>query len=329
MRPIFILISLDSGAEMTVQVIDRTTRLNMVDHESVESNTLEIDLDDRDGRLILPDNGERLRLMLGYAGGPVETMGDFVVDEAGLSGPALRMTVSAKGVDLLKGLKAPRAEAWHALTLGELVDTICTRHGLEPRVHERIRPWPIPHIDQVGESDMALLTRFASEWDLTLRCEGDLLILRPHAARLDPTDPLLPAPTHLHARQISRYQWRRKSRTSYGAVRAWYRDMGQASRISVLVGDADGPVLDLRHDARDRDEAVREADARLAQLQRGTASLTLTLPGDPRIRAGARLTIEGLRDPIPETAWVVERVPHRIAAGGYTTEVEAVSTESI
>lgn len=327
MRPIFILTSLDTGAELSIQVIDRSTRVRFVDVEGVDSDTLEVDLDDRDARIHLPREGERLSLMMGYAGLHVEHMGDFVVDEVGISGPPAIMTISAKGVDLLSGIKAPRTESHHEMTIGTLARRIGERQGLRTLVHSSIANVPVPHVDQVGESDMALLTRLAEQHDLTLKLDAVRLTLRPHASRLPAGDLDLPAAVTLRAKQLSRHEWRGKSRTRYSAVRAWYYDIQQAARVAVTVGDAaGGPVLDLRHDARDAADATRQAQARLHQLSRGTGSLSLTLPGDPRLRSGGRVRVDGLRDPIGGVDWVIERAEHTQDRRGYVTHLDAVPT---
>ena len=322
MRPIFILIALDSATDLTAKLIDRVTSIRVTDAEGTESDTLEIELDDRHQIMQLPETGQRLRLMLGYAGGPVETMGDFVVDELGLSGPPLSMTISAKGADLLGGIKAPKAKTEQPDSLGKLAETIADRHGFEADIHAEAFTHALPHIDQWGESDMAVLGRMAGLFDMTMKLAAKTLTLRPHAARLALNT------REILATDLTSYQWRGRSRTKYTAVRASYYDPDKAARIPVTVGDGEaGPVLELRHDARDAAEAATLAQTRSRQMARGTASLSLELPGVPGLRAGDRLMLRGLNDPVGGT-WVVERITHRLDAKGYITSVECMPPDA-
>ncbi len=320
MRPIFIVIALDSGADLTGKLIDRITSIRVTDAEGFESDTLEIELDDRAQQTQLPETGERLRVMMGYAGGNVQVIGDFVVDELGLSGPPLIMTISGKGTDMLGGIKAPRTQSRdeNAQSYGSLAQKIASEHGLTANIHPEAFGIQITHIDQLAESNMALLERLALMFDMTLKLSADTLTLRPHAARINADQ------TELHATDLTSYQWRGKSRTKYSAVRAHYYDTDKAERIPVVLGDASaGPVLDLRHDARDEQEAARLAKTRLNQMARGTGSLTLDIPGNPSLRAGVHIHISGLSEPVGG-AWCVDRVTHAIDASGYKTILECI-----
>jgi len=311
-------------------LLDRVTRLRVVDVEGIESDTLEIDIDDRDGRVRLPPTGERLHLLLGYIGVKIADMGRFVVDEIGVSGPPQVMTLSAKGTDMFSDLKAARHDSTHASNIDDLVRKIGARSGLATSVHSSIAKIPIPHVDQVGESDMALLTRLADQNGLTLKVDASSISLRPHAGKLLAEDgrngfgDLSVAVAVIRGREVSRYEWRGTSRTKYGAVQASYYDRDSASRIPVTVGDPSaGPTLELRHDARDAEEAARLAAARSDQLARGTGKLTLTLPGRPDLRSGMGISVRGLREGI-DGAWISERAEHTLTRSGYVTRIECV-----
>lgn len=327
MRPVFVLVSLTSGADLTVALMDRLKSLRVVDVEGIESDTLELDIDDRDGRIELPATGEHLRLYLGYAGRNIATMGDFVVDEIGVSGPPRALTISAKGADMAGGIKAPRNDVTHGATVDDLVRKIGARNGLTTSVHPSVAAIRVPHLDQVGESDMALLTRVADQNDLTLKIDARSITLRPHAGKLLAEEGRGGLAASIQVARIrgnasTRYEWRGTSRTKYGAVRASYYDRDRAIRVPVTVGSTDsGPTLELRHDARDAEEAARLAAARSDQLARGTGKLTLTLPGRPDLRSGMGLSVVGLRPGI-DGAWVVERAEHTLDRRGYVTRLE-------
>lgn len=325
MRPAFVIVSESSG-DITGKLIDRVTRISVVDAEGIDNDTLDVDLDDRGQFIALPDVGERLWVYLGYVGGPMVEMGRYVVDEVSVSGPPLSIAFTAKGPDMTQGLKAPKNESRHedGLTLGELAREIAADHHLTPRIHPLADPLTIEHVDQISESDMAVLARLAEEHDLSLRLTATELILRPHPARLPPTDSYRPPPVTLTARDITRYRWRRQSRSEYADVRATHYDADQGRRVGVKSAKrGDGPTLTLRHDARDAQRAQQLADARKRQADRASRSLTLDLPGNPHIQAGGHLILTGVSDPVGG-AWTIERVTHTLDSSGYAITIDAV-----
>lgn len=330
MRPVFYLFDL-AGTDLTGTLLDRTTRLTVVDAEGLSSDTLEVELDDRGQSVQLPAVGARLRLLLGYLERPpVPTIGDFVVDEVRLSGPPLAIAFTAKGADFVNtALKAPLIDDGDDDTLDALARRLASRHGLQPHIHPDAATIPLGHIDQQTESDMALLTRLARERDWVLRLDGERLTLRPHAGNLPPArepQPWRPALHRLDARQITRYDYTSNSRSQYSKVRSYYYDPDTGRRVPVEVGDGqhqDAPVMEVRHDAKDERAARDAAAARLRQLRRSSGSLTLELPGDTRLLAGHHVLVTGLSDPVGGQ-WVIQRAEHTLDAEGLRTRIECV-----
>lgn len=329
MRPVFYLFD-TAGTDLTATLIDRTTRLTVVDAEGLASDTLEVELDDRGQQVELPTIGDRLRLMLGYMERPpIPTIGDFVVDEVRLSGPPLTIAFTAKGADMTRALKAPLIDDGDDETLADLARRIAGRHGYSADLHPDAETIPLGHIDQQTESDMALLTRLARDRDWVLRLDGNRLILRPHAGNLPPArtaGPMRPALHRIDARQVTRYDYTTNARSRYRKVRAWHYDPDTGRRVPVEVEDGEhpsAPTLDLRHDAKDERAALDLATARLRQLRRAEGSLTLELPGDTRLLAGHHVLVTGLSEPVGGQ-WVIQRAEHTLDAGGLRTRLECV-----
>ena len=330
MRPIFYLYSLD-GADLTGTLLDRTVRLTVTDAEGGTSDTLEVELDDRGQFVQLPAVGDRLRLLLGYLERPpIPTIGDFVVDEVRLYGPPLTISFTAKGADFVTtAIKAPQIDAGDDATLDALARRIAVRQRLQPYIHPDAARIQLGHVDQQGESDMALLTRLARDRDWVLRLDAQRLILRPHAANLPPAreaQAWRPAIHRIDARSITRYDYTSNSRTRYGKVRAYYYDPDTGRRVPVEVDDgefSDAPTLELRHDAKDEVAALDLATARLRQMRRASASLTLELPGDTRLLVGHHVLITGLSEPVAGQ-WVIQRAEHTFDMAGLFTRIECV-----
>lgn len=101
--------------------------------------------------------------------------------------------------------------------------------------------------------------------------------------------------------------------------RSCARDGG---RRRATAGDA-GPVSDLADPRPDRPQAVADATARLRVLTRRTATLELSLPGDPSVVAGGIVEMRGWGSPV-DGEWVAGRASHSISgSAGYVTELAA------
>jgi phage protein D len=105
------------------------------------------------------------------------------------------------------------------------------------------------------------------------------------------------------------------------AVLTHWHDSIAAKRILVQVGD-DKPVYTLRHTNAEADLATRAAQAKLDTLQRGTATLNLTLVGNAELMAEGKLLINGLRDGV-DGEWLTQRVERQLDNQGFVTRIEA------
>ena len=271
-----------------------------------------------------PGDRRPVRAWLGYGEAPV-LMGAYYVEstEIDLGSPRL-MTVSATAADLRagSGLKAPRTHVWSETTLGAVVHAIAEQHALEPRVAPEIVDVEIAHIDQAGESDLALLQRLGREHGYTVKAAGGSLIVMPPGAGTAPgSGRTLPGRT-VAPGGILRGRVTVRGRPRYGAVQAAYRDAETGAEARVQAGDGD-PIFEVRPLQPDRASAEAQAQAQFRRLGLRAATLALTLPGDPMIAAETPLRMRGWGSPT-DGDWTVRRVRHVLAASaGFTTELEA------
>ena len=84
---------------------------------------------------------------------------------------------------------------------------------------------------------------------------------------------------------------------------------------------AEGEYL-LRHNHSTKEEAKEAAEAKQAELERSTRSLSLTIIGEPAIAAEITIRVQGLRDRIDDV-WRVRTATHTITEQGYSTTIEA------
>ncbi|OOY33836.1 hypothetical protein BOV88_13140, partial [Solemya velum gill symbiont] len=123
-------------------------------------------------------------------------------------------------------------------------------------------------------------------------------------------------PTH-----IQRHRFTQAERGKYSAVKAFWHDANNALKQSIIVGDGE-PVFSIRHTYSDAQQAMAAASAKLKSLMRGTATLSLTLLGNPLVQAEGKLRVSGIRDPV-NGEWLVTRAEHQLDASGLQTRCDA------
>jgi hypothetical protein len=261
-----------------------------------------------------------MTVSLGWQGPGVSVQGTYIVDEVELSGPPDTLAIRAKAADMRASLKAQKTRSWDAVSIGELVRQIAAGHGLKARVGSALRGVRIPHLDQTEESDLHLLTRLARDHDAVAKPAGEHLLFVPRGEAASATGQPMPA-VDVRLQDVSRWRVTLADRDAYSSVRAnWHEpDTGQLRTETAGSGE---PAWTLRRAYASASEASEAARAKLAELARGTASLSLKLAsGNPAIAAEGVLMLGGFGDGA-DGSWTCVRVVHRLDRGGYSTQAE-------
>ena len=319
MTPAFRILA--DNQNITARLSDRLLSLTVSDQKGYRSDTVEVRLDDRDGRIELPRKGAELDVALGYEERGLAAMGLYTVDEVELSGAPDTLTIRAKAASRRKSLKQHQTRAWHDTTLGDLVTTIAAAHNLDPRVGETLRSIPIPHLDQTEESDLHLLTRLGKQYDSVAKPVRNYLLFVPSGQTRSATGKTIPTIT-IHRNETRDYRITLADRGRYQAVKAHWHDTNTGERREASTGQGK-PIYTLRHSYPDEARARDAARAKLKALSRGLATLKFSLnSGNPLVVAEAKLTLEGFRDGM-NGPWIATQVTHELDTNGLTTRVEA------
>ena len=337
MQPIFRLYA--DSQEITAAIRDRLIELVVTDEAGIQSDELKLTLDDRrreDGAIAeLPRIGTVLTVSLGYAETRLVSLGRFIVDEVEIRSPPATLTVSAKAADMVGPFRSPKTRSWDETTLGKLVETIAGEHRYEAKIDSELGDIAIPHLDQTAESDMALLTRLAAKHDAVAKPVAGFLVLARQGAAKTITGQTLPT-LQLEPEQLAQWRYQHSARkpagtgsaqgengqsppqVSTGGTKAYWWDFEKGERREVTTGSP--PFEEIRYVHATEAEAKAAAATRKNTGERGQGELSFSLPGDPRLAAEGRLSIN-LRPGIP-TDWRIKRVEHRLGSQGYTTQVE-------
>ena len=315
------------GQDITSILATRLASLTLTDEAGVQSDSVDITLTDHlpFARLEIPPTGAEIEVALGYAY-RAKDMGLFIADSVQVEGPPdvmrIRGTASVHGKTTggKTALTEQKTRSWDAgTTIADMVATIAGEHGLDPAVSESLAAIALPHIDQIDESDINLITRVARDHDAIAKPGGGKLVVAKRGESLStagnpmPTIALIPA-------QVTRWRMQKSLREPAGKVIATWHDTNAAEDV-----DKD-PVRRLRQRFPSEEAARSAADSEFRRAKRAGTKLSVTLPGDPDLVAEARLDMSGFR-PGVNGEWLITRVVHSLDGGGYRCQVTAETPE--
>ena len=327
MRPRF---RLDiAGSDVTAAVSDRVVSIKVNDQAGQKSDTLDVVLDDRDNALSIPTARAEMELWLGYDDGDIVKMGRYTIDEVALKTNPDTLTVRGKAADSSPEFKAAKTRSWHQRTIGQIVSTIATEHGLTPAVHVSYVDRLIEHIDQENESDAHFLTRLGKLYGaVAMPADGRLLFI-PEGAAISTSGQALSTAT-IQKHEITSMSATIKERGQFSGVITRYRDKETNREVEVETTEewqlrlGPAPVFRDKKLYTSRDMAEQAGKAQLDRLRGGTVQIDFTMPGRPDIFAERPIKLEGVRDPL-DGEWIVKTVTHTFGANGLQTKISAGS----
>lgn len=320
MKPIWKVTA--DGTDITGACAKRLLSLEITDEAGIASDTIAIELDNRDLAIAAPRKGAKLECWIGYEEAGLVHMGQFVVDELEAAGPAHGLTIKGKAADMRKEMKEQKTRGWDTITIGDLVKTIAAEHTLIPVVAPALAGIAVPNLAQTNESDMALLTRVAKTYDAVSKPMAGRLLFVPRGEAKSASGKALPS-VSLGAADFRTYRATQADRGKYGAVVAQWHNPATGQPESIKVGKGEGPTHTLRQKYPDADQAQAAAAAKLDALARGVGTFSGdVVPGRPSLGAEGKMVVSGLGD-IASGTWVITRAVHKLdKSGGLTTSVE-------
>ena len=305
------------GSDVTQAISDRLISLRITDQAGQQSDSLEIAVDDRGGLMPVPRSGAWLRVWLGYSDNgrlPVY-MGAFAVDEVDLDDGPRSMVIKATAAQTAPELvKEQKSQSWHGKTLGEVVQEIAKRNGLQAVIKGNLASEQIRHEDQTNESDQSFLTRLAEKYKATIKPTDGKLVVVPRAQGAGQFT--------ISREDVTRCRATLKNRGAYGAVKTkWLDRTTNTEKVQTQGEQGPLPVFEEKQLFRDEQEATHAAASRLQSLKAGEVRISLTMPGRPDLNADGEVTLKGFRDEVNGT-WVVKSLTHELADGGLSTTME-------
>lgn len=348
-----------NGNDISATLHKRLSSLTLTDKRGFEADTLDLTLSDHDGAIALPPRGAVVQVWLGWAHTGLVYKGEYTAGCPEHSGAPDLITINAISSEFAGAFSAKKERSFHKITIDNLVKQIASEHGWEAVVDKDLAAQTIEHIDQQGESNAALLTRIAQDFDAISAVKGGKLLF--FKAGNATTAGGTPVPKVI----ITRYKgaagqmgdqhrfaftengevtgveavWHNPSTGKRHRATAKKKKASQSQSLSdkkkytggrnevVSVGakaaQDDQKIKKLRYVYPNKETAERAAAAEWARLQRGVATFSLTLArGMPELFPETPAQVAGYKDIIDAQDWLVTQVTHSLSDSGYTASVE-------
>ncbi len=319
-----------AGVDVTLDVSPYLTSINYEDVLSGETDTLELELVDRERLFIgawFPTRGDTLRVELAKTNwqgdGLQETLplGLFEIDEVTLSYPPSTCRLKGNSCSQNSALRQVDASrAWENVKLSAIAQDIATGANVQ-LVYEATDDPMISRAEQAEVSALAFLEKLCADYYLSLKvADGKLIIF--DTTTLERQEAVL-----VMRRDVSAIKSFRATATLsevYKTAEVNYAHGKQAEQFSAKVEDsskATGKTLRINKKVDSQAEAERLAANALREKNREELKIELTTVGDFNLLSGNVVELEG--HGVFDGRWLVKRARHVIDGSGYVTTVEA------
>lgn len=324
-----------NGASATTVLQTRLLSLSITDHAGYQSDSITISLDDRDGKLAIPDNGAEISAKMGYLAKLVN-MGTFFVDRRSLSSPPEQFDIGGKSVDMQSALFTKKSKNWTKskiipTTLTQIVTEIAGDNDYIPKTSPTLSTLTFKNLQQVNQSDMDFLTELADDFYAVVKPINKFLIFSEKGQSAAVSGKSL-FPVFIGPQDIISWKIELTERNNFGAVKVKWQNRCEKKPDTKEVEETSttdaksSKVFEVNRVYDSEDKAKLVAKAKLKELLQSRNTLTMTLIGEPSISAESKLIITGVREGI-NGSWVVKSSTHTINNSGYTTRVTAYQTE--
>lgn len=311
-----------NNKDITPLIRDRLIELRVVDKPGMDSDEVEIKLDDRDSKVIFPPKGATLRVSLGWSGQRLNYLGTFVVDEVELSGPPSSISVKGKPADLRQVSRGQRDQSYENTTLEDIVKTVAARNGWQPVCKVDA---VVPRIDQLGESDIHFMTRIARQYGATASVKDGKLLVMPRDGGVSASGGALPSVSLSPADLIS-WKLTFPDRSGFKKIKTKSHNKKNGGQLDVIVpnDDADesgvsGTHVD-KHVYPSPEAAAAAAKSRKETLNRQTASGSMTMVGRADVAAEKHIVLKGFKAGA-DGKFLIDGVTHTYNGGSWVTDV--------
>lgn len=344
------------GADITEDIAPYFLSLSYKDSEEDNSDTLQIDLQDRDAiwlqswleKAVNATAASKLKISATITpenwgnGGDSLPTGGFELDSVEAAGPPA--TINVSGVSL--GYSSPvrqtkKSKAWENCKLSAIAGEIAGNGGLS-LVYESDNDPFYERVEQTKESDMSFLSGLCHDAGISLKCSDGQIVLFDQAAyeakppiltiwrnngRILPAGPQAYGAYGKRADCTEYIDYRLSTgaaETQYGSCRVSYADAATGQLIegkATAEGEdgKSGQCLEITAKVKDAGEAQALAEKHLRLHNKFNRTVSFTLPGNTGLVAGVTVKLEDFGG--WSGKYIVKQAEHTVSTSGYVTKI--------
>ena len=305
-----------AGTNITTTLLPVLISLTVSDKVGTHSDTANLEIDDTDGRIVLPQIGAPVIVALGWEGEGVRVVFTGTVDEvisSGSRGSGRALSITAKGMDTTKKPKEGQQRYFDDSTVEDILKKAGETAGVtELEIDPSLASITRKYFEMRDESFIHMGERLAREIGGNFRIQGTRAIMSKRGGTY--TSAVVAAwGRNLHGWDISPAL----GRTQYSKLRARWYDAQKAGWQETEEGTS--LAVDARHDHRyakpDEDEASQQTSSDSATSERDAGEGSATIEGDTAAIPDGLCIVVGAR-PGVDGPYRIESVTHSYSRGG-------------
>ncbi|WP_103596199.1 phage late control D family protein [Campylobacter concisus] len=309
-----------NGKDITEIIKANLISLNFDDKEGSKSDEISFSVS---GIYAKPVFGDSLKLWLGY-GEDLYLCGSFSVQTASRDYKNYATEVRATAVNFASPQKIKKRRSWENTTVFEIARKIAGENKLAVKTSGQDQN--IASVLQNDAGDLDFLYGLCFDYGFIMAVKNNTIVIASKDAKGDetqtsntPKNESLPKFT-LNLAELYSLEITEANRNSYGAVIVEWQDIEAGKTKSIKVGSGDQIYKMQIAQPKSDNEAFRQGEAKLNELQKGGINGRCSLPG-ANIVAGGKLKFSGIAG-LEANEFSIKSAGHRLSTDNYEIEIE-------
>ena len=309
-----------NGKDITEIIKANLISLNFDDKEGSKSDEISFSVS---GIYAKPVFGDSLKLWLGY-GEDLYLCGSFSVQTASRDYKNQTTEVRATAVNFASPQKIKKRRSWENTTVFEIARKIAAENKLAVKTSGQDQN--IASVLQNDAGDLDFLYGLCFDYGFIMAVKNATIVIASKDAKGDetqtsntPKNESLPTFT-LNLTDLYSLEITEANRNSYTAVIVEWQDIEAGKTKSIKVGSGEQTYKMQIAQPKSDNEAFRQGEAKLNELQKGGINGRCSLPG-ANIVAGGKLKFSGIAG-LEANEFSIKEVSHRLSTDNYEIEIE-------
>ena len=309
-----------SGKDITNTIRQNLISLSFTDKEGNESDEISFTLF---GIYAKPVFGDSLKLWLGY-GDDLYLCGTFSVQTASRDYKNQTTEVRATAVNFASPQNIKKRRSWEKTTVFEIAKKIAAENKLAVKTSGQDQN--IASVLQNNVGDLDFLYGLCFDYGFIMAVKNATIIIASKDAKGDetqtsntPKNESIPTFT-LNLTDLYSLEITEANRNSYTAVIVEWQDIEAGKVKSIKVGSGEQVYKMQIAQPKSDNEAFKQAEAKLNELQRGGINGRCSCEGK-NIIAGGKLKFGGVPG-LEANEFSIKEVSHKLSTNGYEIDIE-------